>query len=44
MKFQYYSADIKNITALGFLTLVKLIDKTKCPKQEVKVKFEKLKT
>ena len=44
MKFQYYSADIKNITALGFLTLDTFIDKTKCPKEEVKVKFEKLKT
>lgn len=44
MKFQYYSADIKNTSALGFLNVETFIEKTRCPKEEVKVKFEKLKT
>lgn len=44
MKFQYYSADIKNTRALGFLSIETFIEKTKCPKEEIRYKFEQLKT
>lgn len=44
MKFQYYSAAIEDTAALGFLGLDTFIEKTRSPKEEVKIKFEKLET